>query len=157
LMQWLTLVWGRTSQEKLFSNQEAFWGQRFRQWFESGRPFKALDQMLGNPSEHFQEWLAHPMPHAYWDVYNPTVEQYGKLELPILTITGSYDDDQRGTLAHYRAHLKHGTPAARARHYLVIGPWDHAGTRTPQRRFCGLEVGPESLIDQGRLHLGWYA
>jgi hypothetical protein len=39
----------------------------------------------------------------------------------------------------------------------VIGPWDHAGTRTPQARFGGIEVGPASLVDLGKLHRQWYA
>jgi uncharacterized protein len=39
----------------------------------------------------------------------------------------------------------------------VIGPWDHAGTRTPKLEFCGLKVGPESLLDVAQLHVDWYA
>lgn len=157
LTQWLTLVWGRTSQDKLFWNNELYWGGRFQEWFESGAAFRELDSQLGSPSAIFQEWLAHPYQDAYWDQYNPTAAQYAKLSLPILTITGSYDGDQPGALMHYKEHLENATPAGRARHYLVIGPWNHAGTRTPMREFCGLEVGPASLIDLPTLHLDWYA
>lgn len=156
-MQWLTLVSGRTSQDKIFWNNEAYWGAQFRRWFESGAPFKQLDAVLGNPSPIFQEWVAHPQPDAYWDGYNPTAEQYARISIPVLTITGIYDGDQPGALTHYREHLRHAGDAGRARHYLVIGPWDHSGTRTPARRFCGLEVGPASLLDLGQLHLEWYA
>jgi len=46
------------------------------------------------------------------------------LDLPILTITGMYDDAQPGALDHYRRHMAQASPAARARHFLVIGPWD---------------------------------
>jgi putative CocE/NonD family hydrolase len=38
----------------------------------------------------------------------------------------------------------------------VIGPWNHAGTRTPQAEFGGLKFGPASLIDLPQLHLDWY-
>lgn len=156
LMQWLTLVWGRTSQEKLFFNNELFWGAQFRQWFESGVSFKQLDTFLGNPSAIFQEWISHPHQDSYWDTCNPTSEQYARLSIPILTITGSYDSDQAGALMHYREHVKNSTAAERARHYLVIGPWDHFGTRNPRQEFCGLKVGAASLIDLPRLHLQWY-
>jgi putative CocE/NonD family hydrolase len=44
----------------------------------------------------------------------------------------------------------------RARHYLVIGPWDHPGTRTPKREFLGLKFGAASLVDLPQLHLDWY-
>jgi putative CocE/NonD family hydrolase len=157
LMQWLTYTWGRTSQDAIFWNNELYWGARFRQWFESGAPFKQLDAFFGNPSAIFQEWVSHPRPDAYWDSQNPTSEQYARLSIPVLTITGIYDGDQLGALMHYREHLKNTPPAGRARHYLVIGPWDHAGTRTPKTEFVGLKVGPASLVDLQKLHLQWYA
>jgi putative CocE/NonD family hydrolase len=157
LMQWLTLVSGRTSQDKMFWNNELYWGKRFAQWFESGLPFNELDSFLGNPSATFREWVSHPRQDAYWDQHNPTAEQYAKLSIPILTITGSYDGDQPGALKHYREHLKNAPAAIRARHYLIIGPWDHAGTRTPQAEFVGLKVGPASLVDMSKLHRQWYA
>jgi putative CocE/NonD family hydrolase len=157
LMQWLTLVSGRTSQEKIFADQ-TFWNSRFKEWFESGAPFKDLDSQLGNPSAIFQEWLAHPHQDGYWDSYNPTAEQYAKLSIPILTITGMYDGDQPGALRHYQEHLRHTSAAGRrAQHFLVIGPWDHAGTRTPRTQFGGLTFGPASLVDLPGLHLQWYA
>ncbi len=156
LMQWLTLVAGHTSQDKVFADQ-SYWNGKFQEWFESGVPFKDLDAQLGHPSSIFQEWLAHPHQDAYWDSYNPTAAQYAEISVPILTITGIYDGDQLGALMHYREHLKHAPPAIRARHYLIIGPWDHAGTRTPRAQFGGLTFGPESLIDLPRLHLDWYA
>lgn len=156
-MRWLTLVSGRTSQDKIFWNNEKFWAARFREWFESGVALAELDIQLGNPSATFQEWLQHPHEDAYWDRYNPTSEQYSRIDLPILTITGSYDSDQPGALNHYREHLKHASSTARARHYLVIGPWDHDGTRVPQLKFAGLDVGLASLVDLRKLHRQWYA
>jgi putative CocE/NonD family hydrolase len=157
LMQWLTLVSGRTLQDRIFWNNERFWRGRYRQWLESGTPFKTLDTFLGNPSPIFQEWIAHPQQDAYWDRYNPTANDYSRICLLILTITGIYDSDQPGALRHYREHLKHSSAEIRARHYLVIGPWDHAGTRAPQAEFCGIKVGPAGLLDLGKLHLEWYA
>lgn len=156
IMQLLTLVSGRASQDKIFTDG-CFWGAQFRRWFESGAAFKELDTLLGNPSEVFQEWLAHPHLDAYWDRYSPTTEQYARLALPILTITGSYDGDQPGALRHYREHLRYAPETARAQHHLIIGPWDHAGTRSPQAEFSGIKVGPASLVDLPRLHLEWYA
>ncbi len=89
--------------------------------------------------------------------YNPTAEQYARLSIPILTITGSYDGDQPGALTHYRLYMSHASAEARARHYLVIGPWDHAGTRTPRAEVGGLKFAPASLVDIPGLHLQWYA
>jgi hypothetical protein len=44
----------------------------------------------------------------------------------------------------------------RARHFLVIGPWDHPGTRTPKQEFMGMTFGAASLVDLPKLHLDWY-
>ena len=156
LMQWLTMTSGHTSQDKLFGDR-FFWASKNREWFESGAPFKDLDTQLGNPSATFQLWLTHPHLDDYWDSYNPTAEQYAKLAIPILTITGSYDDDQPGALAHYHEYMKNSSAEGRARHYLIIGPWDHAGTRTPSAAFGGLTFGPASMVDLPKLHLDWYA
>jgi putative CocE/NonD family hydrolase len=156
LVRWLTLVAGSTSQDKIFAD-ERFWRERFQRWFASAAAFKELDSIVGYPSETFQNWLAHPRQESYWDAYNPTSDQYANMSIPILTITGSYDGDQPGALTHYRAHLTHATAAACARHYLVIGPWDHAGTRNPQANVAGLSCGPASIIDLKQLHMDWYA
>lgn len=156
LMQWLTFTSGNASQANIFADA-AFWGAVNREWYTSGKPFKQLDTQLGNPNATFQEWLAHPQLDAYWDSYNPTAEQYARLSFPILTITGSYDGDQPGAIEHYRQHMKHGSAEAKAQHYLVIGPWDHAGTRTPQAKFGGMTFGQASLVDLPKLHLDWYA
>ncbi|GFE83705.1 putative peptidase [Steroidobacter agaridevorans] len=154
LVRWLTLVTGRASQDKIFWNDEAFWAEKFRLFFESGAPFKTLDSALGNPSATFKEWISHPQQGDYWDQFNPRPEDYSKITVPILTITGIYDSDQPGALMHYRRHVQN---APHAPHYLVIGPWHHAGTRVPQRRFAGTEVGDAGMLDLQRLHLEWYA
>jgi putative CocE/NonD family hydrolase len=156
VMQWLTLVSGRTSQERIFGDQ-AYWNRQFRRWFDSGARYRDLDTVVGNPSAVFQQWLTHPYDGRYWEAFNPNSDQYGALELPILTITGVYDGDQPGALRHYREHLKYASPEAGERHYLVIGPWDHAGTREPKLEFAGVKVGPDSLVDLAQLHLEWYA
>jgi uncharacterized protein len=154
-MQWLSLTSGHTSQDQVFDDNP-FWTGMFRRWIESGTSFRKLDSFAGNPSPIFQEWVDHPDLDAYWDAYNPTSEQYAKLTLPILTITGMYDDDQPGALAHYSRYMQVASAAARARHFLVIGPWDHPGTRTPKQEFLGMKFGPASLVDLPQLHLDWY-
>jgi putative CocE/NonD family hydrolase len=156
LLQWLMMVEGATVQNTIFADR-AYWSGKIRAWHESGHSFRELDQLLGHPSMIFQEWLDHPEPDAYWDAHNPTAEEYARIEIPILTITGSYDDDQPGALEHYRLHMRHGSPAARAQHYLIIGPWDHLRTGwRNQANFGDLTCGPESLVDMPKLHLDWF-
>jgi len=156
LVQWLTLVAGHTLQENVVGDG-ALWAAELREWTESGRPYSELDQMTGHVWPVLHEWLAHPEVDAYWDRYNPTPQQYAQLSIPILTITGSYDDDQPGAIRHYRQFMKYASEEARRRHYLVIGPWDHAGTHTANAQVGGLTFGPASLVDIAKLHVDWYA
>jgi uncharacterized protein len=156
LVQWLAYTAGSAAQTRIFSDG-AFWSTLFRKWHESGRPFRDVDTLSGFSSPIFQEWLAHPEPDAFWDACNPTADQYAQIQIPILTITGSYDDDQPGALEHYREHLRSASASARGHHYLIIGPWDHAGTRVPLPEFGGLKFGTASLLDLPKLHLEWYA
>src|SRR5205085_4064829 len=46
--------------------------------------------------------------------------------------------------------------AAKQQHYLIIGPWDHAGTRTPRTEVGGLQFNENSKLDLNKLHREWY-
>ncbi len=154
-MQWLTLTSGTTPNSNLFG-ESAFWISKFRELYLAHRPFKELDQVVGNSSTVFQKWIAHPTPDAYWDAMAPTEADFRKMELPILSITGHYDGDQPGALEYYKRHMRYGSEQAKARHYLILGPWDHAGTRTPKKEVGGLVFGEASMLDMHQLHKEWY-
>src|SRR5438270_136705 len=76
--------------------------------------------------------------------------------LPILTITGQYDGDELGAMTFYRDHMANASPETRAKHFLIIGPWDHAGTRTPTDEVGGVKFGPAAIVDLNDLHRQWY-
>lgn len=114
-VHWRLLVSGRSPQKQIYDDK-AFWAARSREWFESGEPFSAYDKLLGNTSSEFRLWLDHPHPDAHWDSLNPTAAQYAALSLPILTITGIYDDDQIGALTQYREYMRNASAEGRARH-----------------------------------------
>ena len=154
-MQWLTFTSGVTSNENLFG-ESSFWISKFTDLYTQHRPFKELDQMVGNPSPTFQMWVDHPTVDSVWQSLAISPEQYRAIHIPILTITGSYDGDQPGAFTYYHNHMKYGSEEAKAKHYLIIGPWDHAGTRTPKKDVGGLTFGDASLLDMNKLHTEWY-
>ncbi len=154
-IQWLTFTGGRTPNANLFQD-DAFWEDKFKQLFLEHRPFRELDTLVGNPSAAFQHWLSHPEAPAYWNQFLPSAADYAAFDIPILTITGHFDGDQPGALHYYRQHMHHGTAAAIASHYLILGPYDHAGTRTPKRQVGGLTFGEAALLDLNALHQEWY-
>ena len=154
-VQWYTFTSGRTGQQSLFGDQK-FWQTKFLEAYKKHVPFKSLDSFIGNPSVNFQRVVKHPTADAYYDAMVPTREQFQKITIPVLTITAQYDGDELGALSYYRDHLANTTPEARAKHFLVIGPWDHAGTRTPTDEVAGVKFGPGAVIDLNDLHRQWY-
>jgi uncharacterized protein len=154
-MQWITFTTGVTGNEKLFGDS-AFWGAKAREYYDEHLAFNTYDRIVGNPSAVFQKWVQNPVPDAYYDAMVPTPEDYKRIQIPILTITGDYDGDQPGAFTYYKRDMKYGTPEAKEKHFLIIGPWDHAGTRTPKRDVGGLKFGEASVLDLNKLHTEWY-
>jgi len=155
VIQWLTFTSGVTNNSSLFGNND-FWIGKFIELYKQNLPFKELDKIAGNDTSFFQKWIAHPKRDAYWNAMELTPEQFRRIDVPILTITGHYDGDQVGAMTYYRRHMKYGTVEAKNQHYLIIGPWDHAGTRTPKKEVAGLTFGEASMLDLNRLHKDWY-
>lgn len=154
-IQWMTYTSGVTPNANLFG-EHRYWSQKFYEMYKNHRPLKELDQIAGNLSTHFQTWMQHYKPGPYWDRALPTEADYARIDVPILTITGHYDGDQNGALGFYKRHMQYGTEKAKAEHYLIIGPWDHAGTRTPKKEIGGITFGDASLVDMNALHKEWY-
>jgi putative CocE/NonD family hydrolase len=153
--QWLSFTSGVTGNTSLFGSS-AFWVARAREYYDQHRAFQEYDRIAGNPSAVFQKWMQHPVPDTYYDLMVPSPDQYKRIQVPILTITGHYDGDQPGAFTYYKRHMEYGTEAAKQNHYLIIGPWDHAGTRTPRREVGGLKFGEASVLDLNNLHTEWY-
>jgi uncharacterized protein len=149
------LTSGRTPQNNLFADQK-FWRTKFLDAYKKHLPFKSLDSFVGNPSLNFQRILKHPTMDAYYEAMLPTRDQFQTIALPILTITGQYDGDELGALTYYRDHFANASPQERAKHFLIIGPWDHAGTRTPTDEVAGVKFGPGAMVDLNDLHRQWY-
>jgi putative CocE/NonD family hydrolase len=154
-MQWFTFTSGKASQQNLFGDSK-FWRTKFLDAYKKHIAFSTLDSFVGNPSQSFQRILKHPTADAYYDAMAPTQEQFKRLSLPILTITGQYDGDELGAMTFYRDHMANASPEAQAKHYLIVGPWDHAGTRTPTDEVGGVKFGPGAVVDLNDLHRQWY-
>ena len=154
-LEWLTETSGATANKNL-SGDTSFWIQKFRELYLHHLPFRDFDRIAGNQSSNFQTWIAHPTQDAYWDAFVPGEKQFARFDLPILTITGYYDGSQVGAMEFYKRHMQYAPPQARDKHYLVIGPWNHGGTRAPKPAIGGLKVGEESLLDMSKLLKEWY-
>jgi len=102
------------------------WNNLENDWFNSGKPFNKMDSIDGTPSPVFQEWISHPSYDTYWQSMIPYKDEFSRINIPILSTTGYYDDGQRGAMYYYLEHLKYNPEAE---HYLLIGPYDHWGAQ----------------------------
>jgi putative CocE/NonD family hydrolase len=154
-LQWLTLVSGRSLYSGLFSD-DTFWRETTARAFEEKAPFDKLDEYAGNTSTVFQTWLAHPDFDGFWEPIYLAPERIAGIDLPVLEISGYRDDDEAASISFYRDHLQSKHPSALERFYLILGPWDHPGTRAPKARVWNEEFGAASLLDMRKLQLEWY-
>ncbi|MEE8608413.1 MAG: CocE/NonD family hydrolase [Nitrospiraceae bacterium] len=147
---WFTGISGVTNNWNL-SGEWSFWHQKLRELYLEHRPLREFDKIVGNTSTVWRKWLDHPVPDAFWDAMVPTVDDYKRINIPILTITGHYDGRQRGALEYYRRHMAYGTLEGREKHYVILGPWNH-DTGAPE----GLKFGEASRLDWSKLIKEWY-
>jgi len=154
-IQWLTYVAGRPLYLNLFDDAD-IWTDLDKRHYQSGLPFSRLDDEAGNPSPTFQTWIQHPDYDAYWRRLSPSKSEVAGVTLPMLVITGAHDGDQMGTFSFLADHITAEDGAFPPNYYLVIGPWNHSGTREPKADFDDEHFGPASLLDVLRLHLEWY-
>ncbi len=149
---------GVTNNEHL-AFDPAFWAGKYRELYLRHLPLRRLDSLAGFPSEIFQRFLDHPTPDAFWESMVPGPADFRRLRLPILTITGAYDINQASALHAYReyrdAAAARGDAAGRS--FLLLGPWDHAGTLRPRRQVGGIDFSAASAIDMPRLLADWFS
>jgi putative CocE/NonD family hydrolase len=155
IAQWLAFTTDRVSNPLLFGDA-AFWRAVFLRHHRGELAFADLDDAVGLTSPYFDRWVDAFGSNAPWADDNPTAAQMARMRMPILTITGYFDGDQLGALRYYREHLAAQPADAAARHLLVMGAWDHAGTRYPARTVDGLDIGAAGVVDLDQLQIDYF-
>jgi putative CocE/NonD family hydrolase len=123
-------------------------------WYASGKPYRQIDKIDGMPNPWLQRWLRHPAYDKYWQSMVPYKEEFARINIPVLTITGYYDDGQQSALHYLKQHYKYNP---RARHYLLIGPYDHFGAQaaTKPTVLRGYTIDPVAQFDTTDVTFQW--
>ena len=150
--KWISYV---TENKYLYNTDYQRWENLQNTWFKSGAPYNKMDSIDGTPNPLFHEWISHPGYDSYWQSMIPYKDEFAHIDIPILTITGYYDDGQRGAMYYYTQHLKYKPDAE---HYLLIGPYDHWGAQsTPSANLRGYQLDKVAQIDiQNQLIFDWF-
>jgi len=154
MAKWLDYVTvNKTTNDERFSDEDK-WKDIYKKWYSSGQAFKKLDSISGNSNEIFQRWLQHPSYDSYWQGMTPDQKEFSKINIPILTTTGYFDDDQIGALSYYNNHLKHNQ---KANHYLIIGPYNHSGGQGfIKNEVQGLKIDEVANINLNKICFEWF-
>jgi putative CocE/NonD family hydrolase len=129
------------------------WRRMQQEWFESGVAYRKLDSVDGTPNRLFQRYIQHPAFDLYWQSMVPYKQDYSRINIPVLSITGYYDDGQISALHYLKEHYKYNK---NAHHYLIIGPYNHLGAQRGGSPFLtNYAVDPVALINTSEITFAW--
>jgi putative CocE/NonD family hydrolase len=136
------------------NNDSARWQRMQEKWFASGEPYRKIDQIDGQPNPLLQRWLQHPAYDKFWQDMVPYKQDFAQINIPVLTITGYYDDAQQSALDFVREHAQYN---ARAEDYVVIGPYDHIGSHRIEKAkvLRGYTIDPAAQFSTPELEYQW--
>ncbi|HZU13365.1 MAG TPA: CocE/NonD family hydrolase [Chloroflexota bacterium] len=108
-------------------------------------PLRTMDEAAGQLMPNWREEMDHVGLDEWWrDICYQ--DRFDCVTVPVLHISGWYDDEQIGTPLNFRRMVEQGgTPEARAGQKLLMGPWPHAVNSTT--RLGEVEFGPDARID----------
>jgi putative CocE/NonD family hydrolase len=102
---------------------------------------------------YFLDWLDHPTYDSYWKQWS-IEENYGKFQVPGLTITAWYDIFLGGSLRNYIGLKAHGgSEAARKGQHLIVAVGGHSGWGSTVGE---VDFGPSAAFDENDNVLDWY-
>ena len=144
-LSWRYLVSGRTNKD----NKEINWGKIYRKL-----PIASMVEDLGFEIPDFLEGLKHQTFDNYWERISYQ-NKFHLLNIPVLHISGWYDDEQIGTFINFVG-MKNGsaTEFSRENQSMLIGPWGHEVNK--DRKLGNLDFGPDSVIDLRKVELDWF-
>lgn len=119
-------------------------------------PLLTMDERAGFRSEHWRTHLTRPITDGdFWNHvrYQPRITD---VDVPVLHITGWYDDVQRGTMTNFsRLTGPQASTTTAARQWLVVGPWDHRCTNIRTRQLGAIDFGDSAEVDLPKLEREW--
>jgi len=142
---WLHFVSGRTNQLM----EAVDWSEVYMHL-----PLLTMDERAGRYNKHWRADIVHAQLDEFWQplCYQDKFERVG---VPVLHISGWYDDEQIGTPLNYIGMTtSSATPAARASQRLIMGPWGHQVNSVS--RLGEVDFGPQSLIDLRTEEVHWF-
>lgn len=116
-------------------------------------PLISMDSAAGRPNARWRDIITHSRLDGWWDPMRYQ-NQFDRVQVPVLHVSGWYDDALRATPVNFEGMRKGGAPGARDRQKMVIGPWPHQINSTA--RLGEVDFGPTAIIDLQGLQVRWF-
>lgn len=140
--------------DELNYGDSARWEALNRAWYRSGRPYRELELIDGQPNPVFRTWLAHPAYDDYWQRLIPVGEEFARIDIPVFVQTGYFDGGMVGALHYFREHLRHRSDAD---HRLLVGPYHHIAMNAGVlSSIDGYDIDRVALLDLQAIRLEWF-
>jgi putative CocE/NonD family hydrolase len=107
-------------------------------------PLYTMDEALGRPNPYWKEDLDHPQLDDYWEAIRYQ-NKYDRVQVPVLHVSGWYDDEQIGTPLNFTGMTTKGPEGVRKKQKMLMGPWPHAINSTS--KLADVDFGPTGIID----------
>jgi len=136
------------------ADDSAKWRALDQKWYRSGRRYRDLGRLYGEHNPIFIRWLNHPSYDRFWQKMVPYREQFAKVSIPVLTMTGYFAVNEPGDLYNFTQHHRYNPHADDS---LIIGPYDDSMMQLgPATSLHGYQVDPAALVDFRELRFQWF-
>ncbi len=113
-----------------------------------------MDEQAGRHIPQWRAQIEHAQLDEFWEPLRYQ-QKFQRVNVPVLHISGWYDDEQIGTPLNFTGMTRHAaTPEARRGQRLIMGPWGHVVNTTS--KLGDIEFGPQALIDLRGEELRWF-
>ena len=116
-------------------------------------PMITMDSAAGRPNPYWREEIRHAQLSDWWEPVRYQ-NKSDRVQVPVLHISGWYDDEQVGTPLNYIGMTTHGPANVRASQHLLMGPWPHAINSTS--KLGAVDFGPTGQIDLTAYQVRWF-
>jgi len=131
------------------------WADLLATLYRNNQSAAELPRLAGIRRPKFEQSLRDPYYALRAMTFLPTEEELRRIDMPILSSTGHYDSTHPGTLWHFERFEQYASEQARRKHYLVIGPWQHAGM-DGNDSVGALQFAPQAKVDMAAVRYEWF-
>ncbi|NIO29774.1 MAG: CocE/NonD family hydrolase [Candidatus Latescibacteria bacterium] len=118
-------------------------------------PIYTMDEASGRPNPYWKEMIDHARLDEWWAPLRYQ-DKFDRVIVPVLHVSGWYDDEQIGTPLNFIGMTTKGkTKEIRRSQKLLMGPWPH-GILRAKRKLGDIDFGPTAVMDLEGYFLRWF-